>query len=336
VNHTGYTTDLITDKSIAWMQEQAQGGQPFMLMSQHKAPHGRWEPALRHLTLYDGIDIPEPSTLRDNYQGRASGAARHEMGILEHMNPYRLMIQYSSKFTPEQFSVYDGYFRPQNKIYRQAEMTDDQRLQWHYQRYIKNYLRCVTAVDENVTRLLNYLEASGLARNTVVIYSSDQGFYLGDHGWFDKRWMYEPSLHTPLIVRWPGVVRAGSQNTDIALNLDFPATFLDIAGIPIPSQFQGRSLVPLLQGRRPDDWRTTMYYHYYEAGVHGVPRHEGVRNQQYKLIHYYDLGEWELFDLARDPNELVSVYGQPAYHSVQTLLERELITQKRQLQVAKP
>jgi arylsulfatase A-like enzyme len=200
-------------------------------------------------------------------------------------------------------------------------------VRWKYQRYIKDYLRCVAAVDDSIGRVLDYLEESGLADNTVVIYSSDQGWYLGDHGWYDKRWMYEESLTMPLIVRWPGVVEPGSTNADMVSNVDFAETFLDLAGLgeQIPADMQGSSLVPLLRGETPADWRDSFYYHYYEfPGAHDVAKHCGVRTDRYKLIHYYRVGEWELFDLQEDPQELRSVYGEPAYAAVQAELKAEL------------
>lgn len=333
VKHTGYTTDIIVDRTIEWLEKRDKT-KPFFLMSQHKAPHGRWEPALRHLTLYDDRKIPEPDSLFDDYEGRGSAAKMHKMGIADHIGDHRLMIKYSSKFTPEQFEVFDGHFRPRNEVFLAANMTDKERTRWHYQRYIKNYLRCVKAVDENVGRLLDYLDKSGLAENTVVIYSSDQGFYLGEHGWFDKRWVYDESLRTPLIVRWPGVIKPGSVNRDIVSNIDYAETFLDIAGASVPSDMQGRSLVPILKGNTPKDWRKMFYYEYFESGGHGVSNHYAVIDRRYKLIHFKDKGldEWEMYDLKEDPNEMTSVYGRTDYKKVQSRLGKELRKLRRDLQ----
>ena len=215
----------------------------------------------------------------------------------------------------------------------QVEHAADQT-RWNYQRYIKDYGRVVTAVDENVGRMLDSLDESGLAKNTLVIYSSDQGFYLGEHGWFDKRWMYEPSLHTPLLVRWPGATKAGSVNEDMVSNLDFAPTMLEAAGLPVPDDLQGHSLVSILKtNETPEDWRNTFYYRYYEGKGHGVAVHEGVRGERYKLIHFHALDEWELFDLERDPDEMRSVHNHPEYKSVQKKLEAELIRLKAQYQV---
>ena len=334
VKHTGYTTDIIVDRTIEWL-EQRDSSKPFFLMSQHKAPHGRWEPALRHLELYEDETIPEPETLFDDYQGRGTAATRHKMGIADHMGDHRLMLQYSSRFTPEQFKVFDGFYRPKNEAFLAANLTDKDRTRWHYQRYIKNYLRCVKAVDENVGRLLDYLDEKGLAENTVVIYSSDQGFYLGEHGWFDKRWIYEESLRTPLIIRWPGVAQPGSQNRDIVSNLDYAETFLGIAGAPVPGDMQGRSLVPLLRGHKPKDWRKSFYYEYFESGGHGVSNHYGVIDRRYKLIHFKDQGldEWEMYDRQEDPRELTSVFGRTDYRKTQSRLEKELARLRQELMV---
>ena len=334
VKHTGYTTDIITDQALKWLQ-QRDSKKPFFLMAQHKAPHGRWEPALRHLNAFEGIDIPEPPTLFDDYTGRTAAPANHAMGIADHMGPHRLMFRYSSKFTPEQFKMFDGHFRPRNEAFAKAELTGKARTRWHYQRYIKNYLRCVKAVDENVGRMLKYLDETGLSKNTVVIYSSDQGFWLGEHGWFDKRWMYEESLHTPLLVRWPGQTKPGSTNANLVSNLDFAQTFLDIAGAPQPKDMQGRSIKPILRGQTPADWRRTHYYHYYEAGGHGVPIHYGVTDGRYKLIRFPDakLNTWEFFDLKIDPQEMKSRFTDPKYSKTIAGLKQELTRLRRHYQV---
>ena len=220
--------------------------------------------------------------------------------------------------------------RPKNKEFTEANLAGKDLVRWKYQRYIKDYLRCIASVDDNIGRMLQYLDESGLAENTIVIYSSDQGFYLGEHGWFDKRWMYEESLHMPFIVRWPGVTKPASVNTDMVQNLDFAETFLEIAGLEIPGEMQGQSIVPLLQGNTPDNWRKSIYYHYYEyPGAHSVQRHNGVRTDRYKLINYYELGEKEMFDLETDPREMKSVYNDPEYANIQIQLEDELARLKK-------
>jgi arylsulfatase A-like enzyme len=212
------------------------------------------------------------------------------------------------------------------------ELYGEALKKWKYQRYIKDYLRCVASVDDNVGRLLNYLDTAGLAENTIVIYTSDQGFYLGDHGWFDKRFMYEESLRMPLLVRYPREIKAGAVSDDIVLNLDFAPMLLDFTGVAKPADMQGRSFRQLLQGETPEDWRTSMYYHYYEyPGWHAVKRHYGVRTKRYKLIHfYYDIDAWELFDLQKDPSELNNVYAEPAYADVVIELKAELERLRKQ------
>jgi len=316
--HTGYTTDIITDQTLRWLREERDPDRPFLLMSQHKAPHGRWKPAIRHLELFADVELPEPPTLFDDYSNRSEAPKIHAMGIARHMGDHRLMFKYSSKFTPEQKKAFDAYYVPRNEEYRRLDLEGRERTRWHYQRYIRNYLRCVVAIDENVGRLLDYLDQSGLAEDTLVIYSSDQGFYLGEHGWFDKRWMYEESLRTPLLVRWPGTVDPGTIDDEhIVSNLDFASTWLDLAGAPIPGDLQGRSLVPLLRGESPEDWRQSFYYHYYESGGHGVPIHYGVTTGRQKLIRFRDealgVDAWEFYDLEKDPQELRSEFDNPEY-----------------------
>ena len=334
VKHTGYTTDIITDQALKWLK-QRDTKKPFFLMTQHKAPHGRWEPALRHLKTFEKIKIPEPTTLFDYYSGRSAASANHKMGIAEDMGPSRLMFRYSSKFTSEQFKIFDGHFRPRNEAFEKLNLQGRDRTRWNYQRYIKNYLRCVKAVDENVGRMLKYIDENALAKNTVIIYSSDQGFWLGEHGWFDKRWMYEESLHTPLLIRWPGRVKPGSTNANLVSNLDFAQTFLDIAGAVQPSDMQGRSISPILRGQTPKDWRKTHYYHYYEAGGHGVPIHYGVTDGRYKLIRFPDtkLDTWEFFDLKTDPQELESRYTDKDYIQKINALKEELTRLRSQYKV---
>lgn len=342
----GYVTDIVTDLSLEWLKNR-DSDKPFLLMSQHKAPHREWSPGPSHLTTYDGEDIPEPETLFDDYQNRSSAASMQEMTIKDHMYlgydnkiwqltdstkdtwSDRAVFNLLNRMTPEQRAQWEAAYNPKNEDFIEADLEGEELVRWKYQRYIKDYLRCIASVDDNIGRLLDYLDESGLAENTIVIYSSDQGFYLGEHGWYDKRWMYEESLHMPLIVRWPGVVAPGSENTDLVQNLDFAETFLDIAGASIPDQMQGKSLAPLLQGQTPDDWRKSIYYHYHEyPGAHSVQKHYGIRNDRYKLIHYYELDEWELFDMQEDPMEMRSVYGDPGYQGIQEGLKEELKTMK--------
>ncbi len=333
--HTGYTTDIITDKSLDWLKSR-DPNKPFMLMYQHKAPHRDWQPAPRYLHKYDDVQIPEPATLFDDYAGRGAPAHTQDMTIAKTMTARDLKLTQPGNFTPEQLAAWNAAYEPKNEAFRKANPQGDDLVRWKYQRYVKDYLRCVDAVDENIGRVLKYLDDNGLADNTVVIYSSDQGWYLGEHGWFDKRWMYEESLKTPLLVRWPGVIKAGSENHDMVSNLDFAETFLDLAGAPIPGDMQGQSLVPLFKGKTPESWRQSFYYHYYEfPGAHSVRKHYGVRTTTHKLIHFYEpeINEWELYDLQKDPDEMKSVYGDPAYADVEKALKTELERLREHYQV---
>lgn len=322
----GYVTDIITDKALDWLQSKRDPEKPFMLMLQHKAPHREWSPGPDHLTTYDDVEMPEPPTLFDDYSGRGTAAKEQEMEIDRHMtlgkdlkvlgegDTENLVNRIHNRMTPEQLEAWNDAYKPKNDKFRAANLEGDELVRWKYQRYIKDYLRCIASVDDNIGRVLEYLDESGLAENTVVIYSSDQGFYLGEHGWFDKRFMYEESFKTPLVVRWPGVTPAGIKSDALVSNLDFAETFLDIAGVDIPKEMQGVSLVPLLKGEQPSNWRDAVYYHYYEfPAVHMVNKHEGVYDGRYKLMNFYELGEWELYDLENDPLELNSVYDDPDY-----------------------
>jgi arylsulfatase A-like enzyme len=242
------------------------------------------------------------------------------------MNNNDLKLTGPRNLTPEQKKRWDAAYDPKNEAFRQANPQGKDLVRWKYQRYIKDYLRCIASVDDNVGRVLDYLDESGLAKNTVVFYTSDQGFYLGDHGWFDKRFMYEESLRMPLVARYPEEIKPGSVSDDIVLNLDFAPTFLDYAGVPVPDDIQGESMHAVLRGKTPRSWRTSMYYHYYEyPAVHSVKRHYGVRTQRYKLIHFYnDIDEWELYDLKKDPREMKNVLNDPAYANIVTELKAEL------------
>ena len=326
-DHVGYTTDIIRDKTLEWLATKRDPDKPFMLMFQHKAPHRNWAPGPKYLTWLDDKTIPEPDTLFDDYANRASPASNQTMEIKTHLNANDLKLNAPRNLTEEQRKAWDAAYGPKNEAYlaKKDSMSEKEIIQWKYQRYVKDYLRCVKSVDDAVGDVLDYLKEAGLEENTLVIYSSDQGWYLGEHGWFDKRWMYEESLKTPLLAKWPGVIESGSVNDDIVSNLDFAQTFLDVAGVKIPGDMQGRSLLPLFKGSTPEDWRTSFYYHYYEfPGAHSVARHYGVTNGSEKLIHYYHLDEWEMFDLKTDPNELVSVYGKPDYAGKQKELKAEL------------
>jgi arylsulfatase A-like enzyme len=319
----GYITDIITDKSLAWISEASQKDKPFAILIHHKAPHRDWEPAIKYLGHFNGIVFPEPATLFDNYDGLGQAAREQDMSILHSMRVesdlkmwtdttlYMNMFDRSlGRLDSTQRQAWDSHYDPIIKDFYSRQFTNEELLRWKYQRYMQEYLTTILSVDESVGRVLDYLEETGLDKNTMIVYTSDQGFFLGEKGWFDKRFMYEESLRTPLFVKWKGVTRPGRVNRDIVSNLDFAQTFLDIAGIPIPEDMQGSSLVPLLKGKTPENWRKEHYYHYYEyPGSHSVKRHYGITTDRYKLMHfYYDIDEWEMYDLEKDPMELQNIY----------------------------
>jgi arylsulfatase A-like enzyme len=322
VQHDGYVTDVITDLSLDWLNKRDKG-KPFVLMCQHKAPHREWSPALRHLGHDKDRDYPEPETLFDDYAGRGKAEHAQDMTIKKTMNDLDLKFSYPPGINDEQKKEWDRYYKPRNDQFSTKDMDAKAVLHWRYNRYMHDYLGCIKAVDESVGKLLDYLDKEGLADNTIVMYASDQGFYLGEHGWFDKRWIFEESLKTPCLVRWPGVTKPGTVNGEIVSNLDFAPTFLEAAGVEVPKEVQGRSL----------------YYHYYEyPGPHAVHRHYGVVTDRYKLIRFYEpeVNEWELFDLKSDPNEMKSVYGNPEYVDVQKQLHAELDRLRAELKVPDP
>ncbi len=335
INHTGeyteegYTTEIITEKSLAWLDSVQNEEQPFMLMMWHKAPHRGWQPGPNELGMYEDVTFPEPATLFDDYSGNRKAAAANFMSIAEAMrleDDLKLSENPPGNMTEEQRKKWKEVYDPILKNFRETNPQGKDLVSYKYQRYMRDYLASVSAVDKSVGALLDYLKASGLDKNTIVIYSSDQGFYLGEHGWFDKRWMYDQSLKTPLLVSWPGVIQPGSVMNEFVSNLDFAETFIDIAGGTIPEDMQGKSLVPILKGETPDDWRDAHYYHYYEhPSEHVVQRHYGITTDDYKLIHfYYEMDEWELYDLKKDPQEMNNVYETPGYEDIQNDLHQKL------------
>lgn len=351
----GYCTDVVTDLALDYLDRQARSDKPFLLMCQHKAPHRNWMPALRHLNLYDDVDVPEPPTLFDtSYEDNALPARIQEMEIGRHMHLYYDLFvdppegvdpatcdamhaaaknrgtdqsfhRNRQRFTPQQAAKWAAAYGPKNEAFWEANLSGNDVIRWKYQRYMKNYLRCVKAVDENMARVLAKLDELGLDDNTLVVYSSDQGFYLGDHGWYDKRWMYDESLRMPLIMKMPGVIEPGQKCDALVQNLDYAPTFLDLCGVDVPADMQGQSLLPFLKGGQPTAWRDSIYYRFYEfPSVHMVARHRGVRNDRYKLIHFYEFDEWEFYDLEADPDELVNQYGNETYASAVDQLKDEL------------
>lgn len=336
----GYAAEIITDKSIDWMKAR-DPNKPFMLLCWHKSPHRNWMPAPRNLPLLKGVPIPEPETLFDDYAGRTKAAAEQEMEIDRHrnfdidlkvtpplMSNPKDVSPFYKRMNPEQRKAWDEAYAEENRDFERrrdsGELTGKEMVRWKYQRYMRDYLRTAISIDQSVGELLKYLEETGLDQNTVIVYSSDQGFYLGEHGWFDKRWMYEESLRMPLMIRWPGRIQPGTKVEAMVQNIDHAPTLLEAAGVSVPESMQGASLLPLMSGDANATKRDAIYYHYYEYGEHKVPSHYGVRTERHKLIYFDERNEWELYDLQADPKEMRSVYHDPAYAAVRDQLRTRL------------
>jgi len=336
IQYEGYTTDIITDKSLEWLKDKRDTDKPFMLMIHNKAPHRNWIPKRDYMDMFEDIKIPEPANLFDDYSTRTTAAHKQDMEIDKTM---RMVTDVKMEKPERNIRSIDDRFAKRQKEFAENPVEGKELVMLKYQHYMKDYLRCIWSVDENIGKVLDYLKESGLEENTIVMYSSDQGFYMGEHGWFDKRFMYEESFRTPLIVRWPGKVKPGTVNTDLVQNIDFAETFLDIAGATIPEDMQGESIVPLLEGKTPKDWRKSLYYHYYEyPGAHSVRRHEGIAGERYKLIRFYGLDvpngeEWEFFDLKEDPSEMNNVYGKPEHAEIIQKMKTELLDLKTKYNV---
>jgi arylsulfatase A-like enzyme len=347
---TGYVTDLITDLTINWLQHERDEDKPFFLAYLHKAPHREWLPAERHYKEFIHKKFPEPATLFDTYENRGKAEKEQEMNLLTHMNwagdskifpenMDKLGIKESHSYDKKNYKATVGRMNPeQRKTWEETygkmneefvktypKMTEKDKMKWRYQRYMQDYLGCIASVDEGVGKVLDFLKENNLEENTIIIYTSDQGFYLGEHGWFDKRFIFDESFKTPLLVQWKGIIKAGSKNSQMVQNLDFAQTFLEVAGIKPPSDMQGESLIPIFKGKG-QHFRDAAYYHYYEyPSVHAVKRHYGIVTEKYKLIHfYYDIDEWELFDRTNDKNEMKNVYNDPKYTKIKIDLHKKL------------
>ena len=360
----GYATDIVTDVALDWL-DRRDPDKPFCLFLHHKAPHRSWMPDLQDLTFDEEVTYPLPETFYDDYEGRKA-AALQEMSIIADMNLiYDLkMADRENEFhTPDnpalesygrdlyrrdlapgelvpgrmnaaQQAAWDAYYDPIirqfKEDYASGKLSGQALYEWKFQRYMHDYCRVIHSVDRNVGRVYDYLKEHGLLENTIVIYTSDQGFFMGEHGYFDKRYMYEESFRTPLLVRMPGKSRKAVRGGDIdgfVQNIDYAPTLLEVAGLAIPEDIQGESFLPLLRGKKPADWRQSLYYHYYEyPAEHSVRRHYGVRTARYSLMHFYnDIDEWELFDLQEDPQQLHNLYGQPGMETVTDSLRKELV-----------
>ncbi len=331
--YTGrYATDVITDLAIEFIATRPRD-QPFFLMVHHKAPHRPWEPDATHAAQFANRRIPEPVTFWDSYATRTDALHENQQRVAADMTRRDLKLPPPAGMTGAELTTWLATKPDSVTLTRDAKtvtLTGEPLVRWKYQRYMQDYLATVQAVDDNVGRLLKSLDSNGLARNTIVIYTSDQGFFLGDHGLFDKRFMYEESLRMPFLVRWPAGIKAGTRSRAMALNVDFAPTFLDAAGVPAPADMQGRSLLPLLKGRTPPDWRTSMYYRYYhDPGDHNTRAHYGVRTPTHKLIYFWKKDQWELFDLVHDPHELHNLYGERGQDELTATMKRELTRLKQ-------
>jgi arylsulfatase A-like enzyme len=329
-----YVTDVITDMALEFIASRPRD-RPFFLMMHHKAPHRPWEPSAAHGPRFAARRIPEPATFWDSYATRTDALRENQQRVAADLTNRDLKLTPPPQLTGPELTKWLQIKPSEVAVMRDGRsvaLTGEALARWKYQRYMQDYLATVQSVDDSVGRVLALLDESGLARNTMVIYTSDQGFFLGDHGLFDKRFMYEESIRMPFLVRWPAGITPGSRADALALNVDFAPTFLDVAGVPAPAEMQGRSLLPVLSGRTPSDWRTAMYYRYYhDPGDHNTRAHYGVRTRTHKLIHFWKKDQWELFDLVNDPYELHNLYGEPGQESLVTQLEGELARLKREL-----
>tara|TARA_R110002049_G_scaffold202969_1_gene373480 strand:- start:6 stop:1667 length:1662 start_codon:yes stop_codon:yes gene_type:complete len=347
----GYATDIVTEDAIRYLNKIKDGNQPFMLMVQHKAPHRNWMPALRHANLYDAVEFPVPETYFTDHEGSTASKEQyqtiyrdmyegHDLKMtkkkgspeLAH-NPWKTDFE---RMSEEQRTTWDKAYQPKNDAFHDANLSGKDLDLWKLQRYLQDYLATIAAVDEGVGKILDYLEANGLTENTVVVYTTDQGFYLGEKGWFDKRFMYEESLGMPMLMKYPGVIEPGTEVTALTQNLDFAETFLDFAQVDIPGDMQGKSLKPLLTNAVEDDhFRDAIYYHYYDfPAFHMVKKMYGARTDRFKLIHVYDdIDEWELYDLKEDPLEVNNVINDDAYNEIEQILRKRLAELQQQYQV---
>lgn len=348
IDYQGYVTDIITDLALGVL-ENRDTTKPFCLVYHQKAPHRNWMPHVKHLSLFNDKDFPLPETFFDDYATRTAAVKEQDMRVEDMFLSMDMKLQPEfyeketgtgghklhkavadwerlyKRLTEEQKKAWDAHYEKVNYDFKKKNLKGKDLARWKYQRYIKDYLRCVVSVDENVGRLLQYLDENNLTKNTIVVYTSDQGFYLGEHGWYDKRFMYEETLSTPLIIRYPDEIPTGQRTNAMVLNLDYAPTFLDYASSIIPEDIQGKSLRPICKNEPPEDWRTSIYYHYYQStGWHHVPKHCGVRTERHKLIHYYERDAWEFYDLENDPNEILNLYDNREYAEEVSRLKREL------------
>ncbi|MBD0835641.1 sulfatase [Aestuariibaculum suncheonense] len=325
VKEKGYSTNLSTDFAINWLEKERKQNDPFLMILQYKAPHRPWQPDTKYETLWDDIEMPYPATFNDDYKGRELTAGDTEM-TMDYFSRRDMKLKEPEHLKGKEKLAWAFYGAKPGELVQPENMSYEEGRKWRYQTYIKDYLACVKSVDDNIGRVLDYLDKNGLTDNTVIILTSDQGFYLGDHGFFDKRFIYEESLRMPFIVKYPKLIKAGTVNEDIITNIDFAPTLLDIANISTTHQMQGESFKSILKGTTPKDWQEGMYYHYYEFPYwHHVQPHYGIRTKKYTLSHfYYNIDVWELYDLEKDPNQMNNIINDPQYTNVITDLKLEL------------
>jgi len=333
--YPGYATDVITDLTINVLKNRPKD-KPFFLMSHHKAPHREWTPDEKHRRMFAGKQIPEPATLWDDYAGRTDALHEQKQSVFNDLTRLDLKLPPPVGLSQQERRAWLGV-KPtevETEVDGQRKiLTGTELKKWKYQRYMQDYLACVQSVDDNVGRLLDWIDANGLRDNTVVIYTSDQGFFLGDHGLYDKRFMYEPSVKMPFLVRWPASVQPGRVTTALATNCDFAPTFLDLAGVRVPPDMQGRSLTPILRGEQPPDWRNSMYYRYYhDPGHHDTRAHYGVRTDTHKLMYFWRKDQWECYDLLKDPEEMRNIYNDPTAKPIVDKLKQELYRLKKEVE----
>ena len=389
----GYSTDLTTDHALSFI-EHRDTNKPFCLLLHHKAPHRNWLANTKYFGMYDNVTFPMPETFYDDYETRGSAVRTQKMSVTKDMrweqdfkvpemldtanadswDSYLSLMNEVNRMNPEQRIAWGKYYFPRNRRLLEARLTGKELDEWKYQNYIRDYMSVIKSVDESVGRVLDYLDSHGLTDNTIIVYTSDQGFYMGEHGWFDKRFMYEESLRTPLLIAYPGHIQPGSVCNKLVQNIDYAPTFLDLAGISKPKELPGRSLTPLFKaGDKVKGWRNSIYYHYYDYPTyHMVRKHDGVRTDRYKLIHFYgeggldavkenkyqrqpgtrehgcmtyltSLGYFEpkdsavnyneLYDLQADPHELNNLYGKPGYEKITKQLQKQLTDYRKSIGV---
>jgi arylsulfatase A-like enzyme len=349
VTEKGYLTNVITDKAIDWMEHKRDKNRPFILFVHHKACHRNWLPELKYINEYEDQTFPLPDTFYDQYEGRTAAqqqqmsiASDHDMDMVYDVKMYhpdlhtRLSDSHLGmigRLDTKDRARYDHFYDSLAIDFRARNLKGKELAEFKYQRYMRDYAKVLKSLDDNVGRTLDYLKEAGLLENTLVVYTSDQGFYMGEHGWFDKRFMYEPSFSTPLVMRLPEGLKARGDISQLVQNIDYAPTFLELAGAEVPADIQGRSLLPLLRGEQPKDWRKSLYYHFYEyPAEHMVKRHYGVRTADgWKLIHFYnDIDQWELYNLNEDPNELNNLYGKPGTERVTKRMMQKLAALQEQ------